>query len=123
MPWPHWQQLVALILMICFSPLQDAVQIVLSNIGLLQVMDVGFYVQVEMARQQACPALKPGVVAESRPSRLLTDIGTPRIDWVSLARGMGLKLATRATSCEEFQEQLIAALAQDGPSLIEAVLT
>ncbi|KAK9825479.1 hypothetical protein WJX74_000391 [Apatococcus lobatus] len=78
--------------------------------------------KVEMARQQALPTLQPGVAAQSRPSRLLTDIGTPRINWVSLAQGMGLQLATRATSCEEFREQMAAALAHDGPSLIEAVL-
>ncbi len=75
-----------------------------------------------MARQQATPELKPGTSAQSRPSRMLTDIGSPRIDWVSLAKGMGLESATTASSCEDFNDQLTAALARPGPSLIEAVL-
>lgn len=78
--------------------------------------------QVEMARQQAGPTLKPGVAVQTRPSRSLTDIGSPRIDWVSLACGMGLRLATRATTCQEFEDQMAAALVHNGPSLIEAVL-
>jgi acetolactate synthase-1/2/3 large subunit len=45
----------------------------------------------------------------------------PGLDFVSLARGMGVD-ATRATTAEEFTEQLERAIATDGPSLVEAVL-
>ena len=78
--------------------------------------------QVEMARQQATPPLPADKSAISRPSKRLTEIGSPRIDWVSLAKGMGVDNATRASTCQEFQEQLNAALSRSGPSLIEAVL-
>lgn len=76
-----------------------------------------------MARQQATPHVLTKSPAMPQPSRRLTEIGTPRIDWVSLAKGMGMKLATRATTCEEFHEQLNAALEYPGPSLIEAALS
>ena len=51
----------------------------------------------------------------------MLDIGRPDLDWVALARGMGVE-ATRATTAEEFNHQFAAALATRGPSLIEAVL-
>jgi len=51
----------------------------------------------------------------------MLDIGRPDLDWVALARGMGVE-ATRATTAEEFNRQFAAALATRGPSLIEAVL-
>jgi len=51
----------------------------------------------------------------------MLDIGRPDLDWVALARGMGVP-ATRATTADEFNKQLTAALAAAGPTLIEAVL-
>ncbi|MFZ4669837.1 MAG: acetolactate synthase large subunit [Microthrixaceae bacterium] len=45
----------------------------------------------------------------------------PGLDFVSLANGMGVP-ATRATTAEEFTTQLEAALATEGPSLVEAML-
>ena len=42
---------------------------------------------------------------------------------LSHARAQGLGVpGSRATTCEELGEQLLAALARQGPSLIEAVL-
>jgi acetolactate synthase-1/2/3 large subunit len=51
----------------------------------------------------------------------MLDIGRPDLDWVSLARGMGVP-ASRATTAEEFNKQFAAGLAAPGPYLIEAVL-
>ena len=59
--------------------------------------------------------------SNGRATRALTDIGSPALDWVSLAVGMGVP-ATRATTCDELAAQLAAALERNGPSLIEAVL-
>ena len=51
----------------------------------------------------------------------MLDIGRPDLDWVSLARGMGVP-ASRATTADEFNKQFAAGLAAPGPYLIEAVL-
>ena len=51
----------------------------------------------------------------------MLDLGNPDLDWVSLAQGMGMS-ATRATTADEFNVQLAAAMAQPGPSLIEALI-
>jgi acetolactate synthase-1/2/3 large subunit len=51
----------------------------------------------------------------------MLDIGRPDLDWVSLARGMGVE-ASRATTADEFNRQFAAGLASHGPRLIEAVL-
>src|SRR5512144_1722530 len=51
----------------------------------------------------------------------MLDIGRPDLDWVALARGMGVP-ASRATTAEEFNKQLAAGLAAPGPYLVEAVL-
>jgi acetolactate synthase-1/2/3 large subunit len=49
------------------------------------------------------------------------DLGNPDLDWVSLARGMGVP-ATRAETAEDLAAQFRAALAEPGPALIEAVV-
>ena len=49
------------------------------------------------------------------------DIGSPDLDFVSIARGMGVA-AERASTAEEFNEQLAAALAAPGPRLIDAMV-
>jgi acetolactate synthase I/II/III large subunit len=51
----------------------------------------------------------------------MLDIGRPDLDWVAMARGMGVPGA-RATTMEEFNKHFAAATAAEGPSLIEAVL-
>jgi acetolactate synthase-1/2/3 large subunit len=51
----------------------------------------------------------------------MLDIGRPDLDWVSMARGMGVP-AGRAATAEEFAKQFAAGLAAPGPYLIEAVL-
>jgi acetolactate synthase I/II/III large subunit len=55
-----------------------------------------------------------------RAGRLL-DLGTPALDFVALATGMGVP-ATRATTADELAAQFRTALAEPGPHLIDAVL-
>ncbi len=62
------------------------------------------------------------VGADPGPKALeMLDLTNPTLDFVSIARGMGVS-ATRATTAEEFTEQLEAALATPGPNLVEAIL-
>lgn len=51
----------------------------------------------------------------------MLELGRPDLDWVALARGMGVE-AGRATSNSEFVRELRAGLASEGPYLIEAVI-
>jgi acetolactate synthase-1/2/3 large subunit len=51
----------------------------------------------------------------------MLDLTRPDLDFVALATGMGLQ-ASRATTAEEFCEQLQAALDRSGPSVIEAIV-
>ena len=51
----------------------------------------------------------------------MLEIGRPDLDFVSLARGMGVE-AGRATSNAEFVRELRAGLASNGPYLVEAVI-
>lgn len=54
-------------------------------------------------------------------TRALTDLGRPVLDWCSLAQGLGVP-ARRAGTVGEMAAALQAALAEDGPFLIEASL-
>jgi acetolactate synthase-1/2/3 large subunit len=54
-------------------------------------------------------------------ARGMLEIGRPALDFVALARGMGVP-ATRATTAEEFSDQLERAFHEPGPALIDAVL-
>ncbi len=51
----------------------------------------------------------------------MLDLARPDLDFAALGRGMGVP-ATRATTAEEFTDQLERALRQEGPVLIDAVL-
>jgi acetolactate synthase I/II/III large subunit len=65
---------------------------------------------------QRVGAVSPGPRAKS-----MLDLRQPDLDFVSLARGLGVQ-ATRAASAEEFVAQLRISLASPGPSVIEAVV-
>jgi acetolactate synthase-1/2/3 large subunit len=67
--------------------------------------------EVERVGAQVQPALAQG----------LLDIGNPDLDWVALARGMGVD-GVRVATAEAFEEVLAAALKRRGPYLIEAVM-
>jgi acetolactate synthase I/II/III large subunit len=66
----------------------------------------------EMSNVGATPGAKAGP---------LMDIGSPRIDWVALARTFGLP-ASRAQTTDELIRHLQAGLATGGPALIEVAL-
>jgi acetolactate synthase-1/2/3 large subunit len=51
----------------------------------------------------------------------MLDLSRPDIDFVSIARGLGVP-ATRATTAEEFTKQFERALATPGPALVEAMI-
>jgi acetolactate synthase-1/2/3 large subunit len=65
--------------------------------------------------------MRLGVAEPGARARSMLGIDQPELDFVHLARGMGVP-ATRAASAEEFHRQLAAALASPGPHLIEARL-
>ncbi|MFZ4584291.1 MAG: acetolactate synthase large subunit [Acidimicrobiia bacterium] len=60
-----------------------------------------------------------GATAGGAKAKAMLDLHHPEIDFVSLAQGMGVR-ATCATTAEEFNEQFAAAVAQSGPTLIDA---
>ncbi|MEO8113182.1 MAG: acetolactate synthase large subunit, partial [Phenylobacterium sp.] len=51
----------------------------------------------------------------------LLNLGDPNIDWVSLAKGLGVP-AVRCATAEEFEKAFAAAMAQRGPMFIEAAI-
>ena len=51
----------------------------------------------------------------------LMDLHRPELDWVLLAKGMGVE-ASRAETAEEFRREFTAAMDGRGPQLIEAVI-
>ena len=69
--------------------------------------------QVEFGR---VGAHNPGPKALS-----MLDLGNPDLDWVKLAEGMGVA-GWRASTAEQFNQALAAALGSRGPSLVEAVI-
>lgn len=62
-----------------------------------------------------------GIGEPRRRAMDMFEIGRPDLDWVSLAKGMGVP-ATRVNSLESFARALREGLEGDGPSLIEVPL-
>ena len=71
--------------------------------------------ELEFARTGARGG-KPGPKAAQ-----MLQIGNPDMDFVDIARGMGVG-AVRASTAEEFNEALAAAISEPGPRLIDAVV-
>jgi len=69
--------------------------------------------RLELARSGYVP---PGEKALS-----LTDLSHPPIDWVRISRGMGVP-AVSVDTADRLAQELITALAEPGPHLIEMVL-
>jgi acetolactate synthase-1/2/3 large subunit len=69
--------------------------------------------QVELARA--------GVTEPGRKARALTSLGSPNLDWVTLAKGLGVP-GVRVESAEALVQELDRALATPGPNLIEMML-
>ena len=51
----------------------------------------------------------------------LLDLGDPRIDWVSMAKAMGVS-AVRCETAEQFEAAFADAMSQPGPKFIEAAI-
>jgi acetolactate synthase-1/2/3 large subunit len=85
----------------------DAITIVLANRKYALLID-------EMRRM--------GVKPPEHQTRGSFDLTDPILDWVSLAKGMGVE-AARASTAEEFIKVFVGALKRRGPFLIEAVLS
>jgi len=69
--------------------------------------------QIELARA--------GIAEPGPAARSLADLGHPELDWTALARGLGVP-ATRVSDADAFAKELARALADPGPTLIEALL-
>ena len=54
-------------------------------------------------------------------AKRLTELGSPKIDWVALGRGYGVP-SSQATTVRAFADQMRTALSRAGPSLIEVLL-
>jgi len=80
------------------------------------IFNNGSYAILEMELNRV-GAGTPGPLAHG-----MLDIARPDLDFAAMARGMGVP-ATRATTAEEFTVQLERSLREDGPSLVEAVLS
>jgi acetolactate synthase-1/2/3 large subunit len=79
------------------------------------IFNNGSYAILEMELNRV-GAGTPGPLAHA-----MLDIARPDLDFAALARGMGVP-GTRATTAEEFTDQLERALTEEGPVLVEAVL-
>ena len=51
----------------------------------------------------------------------LLDLGDPKIDWVSVAKGMGVP-AVRCETAEQFETAFARAMSEPGPKFIEAAI-
>jgi acetolactate synthase-1/2/3 large subunit len=69
--------------------------------------------QIELARA--------GIAEPGKAARALTELAPPAIDWVALARSLGVP-AARAATAEELAAELRRAFAEPGPRLVEAAL-
>jgi acetolactate synthase-1/2/3 large subunit len=65
--------------------------------------------------------VRVGASSNGPNSGAMLDLGTPTLDWVSIGQGLGVD-AVRANSRRAFEQAFVAAIAQRGPRLIEAVL-
>jgi acetolactate synthase-1/2/3 large subunit len=65
--------------------------------------------------------MRAGVPEPGRQAARLTELAPPPLDWVSLARGLGVP-GVRVDSADALVAELQRALAEPGPSLIEALL-
>jgi acetolactate synthase-1/2/3 large subunit len=69
--------------------------------------------QVELARA--------GITEPGPKARSLTSLGNPNLDWVALAKGMGVP-GVRVETAEALTQELERALKEPGPKLIEMII-
>ncbi len=70
--------------------------------------------QVELARA--------GITEPGPKARALTSLGNPNLDWVALAKGMGVP-GVRVETAEALSQELERALKEPGPKMIEMVMS
>jgi len=63
---------------------------------------------------------RAGYTEPGPPAMSLIDLGNPNLDWVSLAKGMGVP-GVAVETAEDLVWELKIALAEPGPRLIEMV--
>ncbi len=80
-------------------------------------METVLWTTAELVRRVTvlCQPFIPGSAAK------LLDLGDPKIDWVSLAKGLGVP-AVRCETAEDFEKVFAGAMAQRGPMFIEAAI-
>lgn len=64
---------------------------------------------------------RAGIAFRGPNAESLTDLGHPRINWVKIAEGFGVPAVSVATA-EDLARELVRALAEPGPHLIEMML-
>jgi acetolactate synthase-1/2/3 large subunit len=64
---------------------------------------------------------RSGVAQPGAAARSLTELAHPALDWVSIARGLGVP-ATRVDDTDSLVRELSRALAEPGPQLLEVTL-
>ena len=70
--------------------------------------------QVELARA--------GITEPGTTARSLTSLGNPNLDWVALAKGMGVP-GVRVETAEALSQELERALKEPGPKMIEMLMS
>lgn len=73
--------------------------------------------RIELSRTGAAALMAEG----DTKALSMFDLSHPELDWVSLAKGMGVE-ATRVATVEEFSAAFRSAMEQRGPRLIEALI-
>ena len=63
-----------------------------------------------------------GATGDGERANAMLRIDRPDLDFVALAKGCGVAQASRATTAEGFADQLEAAFAAEGPSVVEAMV-
>jgi len=85
-----------------------------ENLDVTVVVFANYTYRILNVEMQRTGAGEPGPSAKK-----LLDLGDPNIDWVPLAKGLGLP-AVSCSTAEDFDKAFAAAMAQKGPMFIEA---
>jgi acetolactate synthase-1/2/3 large subunit len=65
--------------------------------------------------------MRSGLVSPGKNTFSLTNLADPVIDWVKISQGMGVP-AVSVNTAEQLAKEMLTALAEPGPHLIEMVL-
>ena len=89
--------------------------LIIKKLGFIYANHIYKILTIEMERTGA------GARGIGPAATRLLDIGDPKTDWVSVARGFGLH-AVRCETAEAFDHEFGAAMARRGPTFIEAAI-